>query len=132
MSKRSELPLGSPVSPSSKRSELKKSQRMPAGSAVVRAPGAPSPELAGAAIASDKQGSRTQGPGDCLQKEGAEAGAVWGRSLAFFGEAGAPSGSFSNFPEVSRDGREVGWGNAIYRSGARGRGGEWNPFAAPV
>ena len=95
-------------------------------------PGAPSTELTGAAIVSDKQGSRTQGPGDCLQKEGAEARVVWGRSLAFFGEAGAPSGSFSNFPEVSRDGREVGWGNAIYRSGARGRGGEWNPFAASV
>ena len=60
------------------------------------------------------------------------AGAVWGRALAFFGGAGAPSGSFSNFPEVSRDGREVGWGNAIYRSGERGRGGEWNPFAALV
>lgn len=66
-------------------------------------------------------------------REGREQ-AVWGRSLAFFGGARVPSGSFSNFPEVSRDG--AGGGDTIYRAGDRWSIGEWSlsvrPPAAPV
>lgn len=57
--------------------------------------------------------------------------------MAFFGGAGAPSGSFSNFPEVSRDGREE--GNAIYRPGEPGAAEsgirprlQWNSRPAPA
>uniref|UniRef100_A0A673TKE9 Serpin H1 n=2 Tax=Suricata suricatta TaxID=37032 RepID=A0A673TKE9_SURSU len=71
------------------------------------------------------RGSRTQGPGESPQGEGREPGRSGGGLwifffffFFFFGGAGAPSGSFSNFPEVSRDGREE--GNAIYRSGEPG------------
>lgn len=55
--------------------------------------------------------------------------AVWGRSLAFFGGARVPSGSFSNFPEVSRDG--AGGGDTIYRAGDRWSCGECSLSVRP-
>lgn len=85
---------------------------MPARSAVVRAPGA-QPQgrgSPGAATPSDEGGSRTQGPGDCPQRERREPGRFGGGLWLFLAEPGRPPEAFLTFQKFLGTGGRWGGG----------------------
>uniref|UniRef100_A0A5F9CCT9 Serpin domain-containing protein n=1 Tax=Oryctolagus cuniculus TaxID=9986 RepID=A0A5F9CCT9_RABIT len=84
----------------------------PAVFSVRRIPGVPRLRRGLSPAAQDEGGSRTQG------WRGGSRGGL-GEVFAVFWRSGAPSGSVSNFPEVSRDGPQ-GEGSSINRPGAGG------------